>query len=69
MSHFLLRRDVMHLPRFTAFELWCGALEYLYVPGTKSHNGVRFKVSLGYAREWLWRGWSRAQLRQILPQL
>lgn len=41
---------------------------HLHIPRTTCHDGVRFEeVSLGYPREWRWRGGSPSPVRQILP--
>ncbi|MCX4851557.1 metallophosphoesterase [Streptomyces sp. NBC_00893] len=41
---------------------------HLHIPRTTWHDGVRFEeVSIGYPREWRWRGHPRGLLRPILP--
>jgi 3',5'-cyclic AMP phosphodiesterase CpdA len=41
---------------------------HLHIPRTTWHDGVRFEeVSLGYPRDWVWRGRSKSPLRRILP--
>jgi 3',5'-cyclic AMP phosphodiesterase CpdA len=51
--------------RFRAVAMVYG---HLHIPRTTWYDGVRFEeVSLGYPREWSWRGTPPGTLRRILP--
>jgi 3',5'-cyclic AMP phosphodiesterase CpdA len=51
--------------RFRAVAMVYG---HLHIPRTTWYDGVRFEeVSLGYPREWSWRGKTPGKLRRILP--
>lgn len=52
----------------TRFQVAAVVYGHLHIPRTSIHDGVPFvEVSLGYPREWRWRGLPSPLLRPVLP--